>query len=158
MKIFLPLRHCLTAVLVLIAVVACNDSGSVSTEASRIELVQASPRWYSQGQVNQGEQIFTENCAVCHGAKAEGIVDDWKQKMDDGNFPPPPLNGSAHAWHHPNSMLIQVINNGGAAFGGQMPPFKDVLEESEKLAAIAFFQSFWTDEIYGQWEQMGGTD
>ena len=55
-------------------------------------------------------------------------------------------------------MLLQVINNGGEAFGGKMPPFEDVLEDSEKLAAIAFFQSFWTDEIYAQWEQMGGNN
>ena len=39
-----------------------------------------------------------------------------------------------------------------------MPAFKDVLEEAEKLAAIAYFQNYWTDEIYGQWEQMGGTN
>ena len=30
------------------------------------------------------------------------------------------------------------------------------LEESEKLAVIAYFQNFWSDEIYAQWIQMGG--
>ena len=31
-----------------------------------------------------------------------------------------------------------------------------VLENEEKLAAIAYFQNFWDDETYRQWEVMGG--
>ena len=158
MKLFYFIKHLFSAILLLVITVACSESDLATTEISQIDPAQASTRWYSQDQVNQGEQVFMENCAICHGAKAEGIVDDWKQRTDDGSFPPPPLNGSAHAWHHPNSMLIQVIDNGGAAYGGKMPAFEDVLDESEKFAAIAYFQNFWTDEIYGQWEQMGGTD
>ena len=40
--------------------------------------------------------------------------------------------------------------------GGKMPAFRDVLESDEKLAAIAYFQSFWDDETYHQWEAMDG--
>ncbi|NKB35053.1 MAG: c-type cytochrome [Pseudomonadales bacterium] len=120
--------------------------------------LQETDRWYSSEQVAMGASVFSQNCAECHGPNAEGTVEDWRQRLDDGSFPPPPLNGSAHAWHHPNAMLLQVINNGGEAYGGNMPPFDEVLEEEEKLAAIAFFQNFWTDEIYSQWEQMGGAN
>ena len=76
-------------------------------------------RWYSQPQVDTGSVVFANNCAQCHGDNAEGLGNDWRARLDDGSFPPPPLNGTAHAWHHPNSVLLQVINNGGAAFGGK---------------------------------------
>ena len=70
---------------------------------------------------------------------------------------PPPLDGSAHAWHHSRSVLLEVIENGGLALGGKMPAFGAVLKGEEKLAAIAYFQNFWDDETYSQWEVMGGT-
>ncbi|MET0119157.1 MAG: c-type cytochrome [Sedimenticola sp.] len=113
-------------------------------------------RWYSQAQVEQGEQVFLKNCAVCHGAKAQGLADDWRQSLPDGSYPPPPLNGTAHAWHHPLKMLKRTVDKGGIPLGGKMPPFKAVLDESEKYAAIAYFQNFWNDEIYDAWKQRGG--
>ena len=164
----------LSTLLVLACVAACNESPSDMVEENRSEQIatteidssqrsveresQATVRWYSATQVSLGKEVFAQNCAECHGPKANGIVKDWRQRLDDGSFPPPPLDGSAHAWHHPTSMLLQVINNGGQAYGGNMPPFVDVLDYEEKLAAIAYSQSFWTDEIYSRWEQMGGTN
>ena len=115
-------------------------------------------RWYSVEQIQTGSRVFQDECAQCHGAQAQGITADWRERFDDGSFPPPPLNGSAHAWHHPLSVLLQVINQGGVPLGGQMPAFANRISDKEKLAAIAYFQSFWNDELYGNWEQMGGTE
>ena len=115
-------------------------------------------RWYSQAQRETGQAVFTENCAVCHGERAQGLSDDWRQRLEDGSFPPPPLNGSAHAWHHPLEVLLQVIDEGGVALGGRMPPFAEQLDDEQKLAAIAYFQSYWNDETYQQWLQMGGVE
>ncbi|MDA0688527.1 MAG: cytochrome c [Proteobacteria bacterium] len=115
-------------------------------------------RWYGPQQVEMGRQVFADNCALCHGNAAQGLHEDWRQRLADGSFPPPPLNGSAHAWHHPLSVLLQVINEGGVPLGGQMPGFAEQLDEEQKLAAIAFFQNFWSDEIYANWQQMGGTN
>ena len=130
----------------------------VLVSCSESEQQQVTGRWYSESQLTTGSLVFSQNCAQCHGAQAEGTVSDWKQRLDDGSLPPPPLNGSAHAWHHPQSVLLQVIDSGGAPFGGNMPAFADQLDESEKLAVIAYFQSFWSDEVYAQWTQMGGTN
>ena len=115
-------------------------------------------RWYSVEQVQTGSKVFQDHCAQCHGAQAQGVTADWRARLEDGSFPPPPLNGSAHAWHHPLSVLLQVINQGGVPLGGQMPAFANRILDTEKLAAIAYFQSFWNDDIYGNWEQMGGTE
>jgi|TARA_B110000263_G_C15040751_1_gene388449 mono/diheme cytochrome c family protein len=113
-------------------------------------------RWYTEQQLDNGAQIFGTNCAVCHGDQAQGLAVDWQSRQDDGAFPPPPLNGSAHAWHHPVSVLLGVIEAGGEDLGGKMPAFESVLNHDEKMATIAYFQSFWSDDIYLDWEDMGG--
>jgi mono/diheme cytochrome c family protein len=110
-------------------------------------------RWYTKDQVNFGKEVFAQNCAVCHGYKAEKTI-NWKQTLSDGSYPPPPLNDKAHAWHHPYSQLSEIINNGGKSYGGKMPSFKDKLTQDEIDAAIAYFQSFWDDEHYGYWSEV----
>jgi len=107
-------------------------------------------RWYSDEQVTQGEQLFRQNCASCHGQNAESTP-NWKQTDVNGNYPPPPLNGTAHAWHHDLNLLRRTIREGGAKIGGQMPGFEGSLSAAEIDSVIAFFQSRWPDEIYQRW-------
>lgn len=114
-----------------------------------------SGRWYTPNQLALGKTIFADNCAACHGANAQSIP-NWQQSLADGSYPPPPLNGSAHAWHHPLNLLVRTIEEGGAAVGGKMPAFKNVLNKQEQLAAIAFFQSYWDNRIYQIWKENGG--
>jgi len=116
---------------------------------------EVSGRWYTQSQVELGINVYAKNCISCHLENAQGTT-DWKTANPDGSYPPPPLNGSAHAWHHPMVILKKVIEEGGVPLGGKMPGFKDKLKEDEKLAVISYFQSFWNDEIYGAWLARGG--
>lgn len=144
-----------------IFMLACSEQTGASRNDEQI--VSGEPdaltgRWYSVAEVDAGKQVFQQHCASCHGREAQGLVEDWQQRQPDGSLPPPPLNGSAHAWHHPLSMLLQVINQGGAPYGGNMPAFAERLFVAEKRAAIAFFQSFWDQDTYQQWLQMGGTN
>jgi mono/diheme cytochrome c family protein len=115
----------------------------------------ASKRWYTKEQVMLGKEVFANNCAVCHGFKAEKTI-EWKKTLSDGSYPPPPLNGTAHAWHHPYKQMIEIITDGGASYKGNMPAFKDSLTLEEKDAAIAYFQSFWSDDIYNKWIKYDG--
>jgi len=112
----------------------------------------AAERWFDQPVVELGNQLFQQHCAACHGSEAEGTK-NWKQPDANGNYPPPPLNGSAHAWHHPLPQLARSIKEGGIKLGGVMPPFGDRLSNPEILAAIAYFQSKWPDEIYRTWHE-----
>ena len=141
-------RLSLVTIVFSMTLLACSDSEDSG----------AIVRWYTEAQINAGADTFRENCAECHGDRAQGLVKNWRTKDIDGFFPPPPLDGSAHAWHHSQSVLLQVIDNGGEVLGGKMPAFANVLSHSDKLAAIAYFQSFWSDEIFQQWDQMGGTN
>ena len=114
-------------------------------------------RWYTQSQVDMGGKIYAQYCIGCHNQDARGTF-NWNQTGSDGSYPPPPLNGTAHAWHHPLSVLKKVISEGGIAMGGKMPPFGDKLNEEQKLAVISYFQHFWPDEIYDGWSKRGGTN
>ncbi len=113
-------------------------------------------RWYKKEQVVIGQTVFSQNCAICHGDKAQGVIHPWNRKLESGLYPPPPLNGIAHAWHHPLKGLLYTIQNGGKAIGGQMPGFKDKLTLEEQASAIAYFQDFWSDKIYQAWLNRGG--
>lgn len=110
----------------------------------------ASSRWFSDTQVEQGKKLFTENCMTCHGEKAQGTK-DWKKTDKDGKYPPPPLNGDAHAWHHSMDILRRTVREGGVQLGGSMPPFKDKLNTEQVDSVIAYFQSQWNDKIYSAW-------
>lgn len=114
-----------------------------------------SGRWYTQSQVESGKIVYVKYCVSCHHENAQGTT-SWKERGLDGNFPPPPLNGSAHAWHHPLTLLQETIHDGGIPFGGKMPAFGTRLNEKEERAVISYFQSFWTDDVYREWLKRGG--
>ncbi len=101
-----------------------------------------------------GERVFAENCARCHGERAQGAP-NWRTPNAQGHYPPPPLDGSGHAWHHPWEMLRQVIREGSPP-GPQarMPAWKDRLSEREIRAVIAWFQSLWPEQVYQAWRDI----
>ena len=107
-------------------------------------------RWFSEDQIVSGQQLFLNNCASCHGNNAEGTL-RWKVRDKNGFLPPPPLNGTAHTWHHDKNVLIAIIKQGGARYDGKMPPFEKVLNDAQIDNIIAFVQSTWSKEIYDRW-------
>jgi mono/diheme cytochrome c family protein len=107
-------------------------------------------------QVATGKQVFQDNCQTCHGVNARGAVKDWQKKGADGKFPAPPLDGSAHAWHHNMKALLGTVNRGGIPLGGTMPAFKDTLTEDQKIAVLVYIQSLWPKEIYAAWKKNNG--
>ncbi len=108
-------------------------------------------RWYTAAQVESGETLYQLHCAACHAADGSA-TDEWRKLDFSGHYPPPPLNGTAHTWHHPLEVLDYTITNGGVAFGGVMPGFAESLSSDQRLAVIAWFQSLWSDDIYASWE------
>jgi len=108
-------------------------------------------RWYTVAQVESGAALYQMHCAACHAADGSA-TEEWRTPDADGNYPPPPLNGTAHTWHHPLEVLDNTIANGGIAFGGVMPGFADALSSDDRMAIIAWFQSLWPDDIYERWQ------
>ena len=99
-----------------------------------------------------GEKIYNKNCLSCHGPKGQGLAKDWKVKDENGNYPAPPLNGTAHTWHHSPEQLLYTINKGGFEMGGQMPAFEKRLTEEEKKALIEYMYSLWPKEIQEKYD------
>lgn len=113
-------------------------------------LADVSQRWYSTDQLKAGTVLFKQNCASCHGEQAQGTL-KWKNRDAQGFLPPPPINGTAHAWHHDKQLLTSIIKEGGARYNGKMPAFESTLSNSDIDSIIAFFQSTWDDEVYNRW-------
>ena len=104
------------------------------------------PRDTDFAQLTRGGKLFAQHCAQCHGQNAEGAA-NWRQRLPDGRFPPPPLNGSGHAWHHPEQELKEVI-----IFGrNQMPAWNGKLGRQDVDDLVAWFQSKWPEETYRVW-------
>ena len=125
---------------------ACSDTKTESKQS----------RCYTTQMVKDGQSLYNENCASCHGVNGEGSAKKWNEKMSNGKYPPPPLNSEAHAWHHPLKALRFTIQNGGKVVGGVMPSFEKRLNEKEIDAVIAYFQEFWNEEFYNEWLKRGG--
>lgn len=125
-----------------------RDSTSIETLAGG-----SVKRVNDPAQLALGRQVYQANCATCHGENAEGAP-NWRQPGPDGRYPPPPLNGSGHDWHHPTAVLIHLIKNGSPGGQGNMPAWGGKLSDEEIRAVIAWFQSLWPDPVYGAWYDM----
>ena len=138
--------HHVRLILLITIVISFSGCGPGSPPETVVE-----GRWYTHEQVSRGRDIFQQHCAACHGRWGEGLAEDWRKPDANGNYPPPPLNGTAHTWHHSTDILLRTIENGGVPLGGVMPAFGSVLNEDEAREVIAYFQSLWPDEIYARW-------
>ncbi|WP_457668823.1 c-type cytochrome [Thiolapillus sp.] len=145
------------AVPMLLALGACSDQKEKIPPATSAKPAKApvyvADRWFSAEQAVRGGVLFQKNCAECHKADASGDP-NWKQTNAEGKLPPPPLNGTGHAWHHPMPMLQQIVRNGGIPMGGSMPAFKEKLTTEQINDILAWVQSHWPDKIYITWMQI----
>lgn len=101
--------------------------------------------------VAQGRVIYSQYCASCHGTELEGVP-NWKITQPDGTLQPPPHDSSGHTWHHPDTLLLQIISEGGLPENGNMPAFDGILSEDEMRAALTFIKISWgVNEREFQW-------
>lgn len=110
-------------------------------------------RQQDTAQIQRGQRVYEQNCAACHGERGKGQPGDWRQRGPDGNYPPPPLDDSAHAWHHPTAVLKRVIAKGGVP-GGNMPAWQGRLSEGQIDDVVAYIKSLWSDEVYAVWDDI----
>ena len=77
-----------------------------------------------------GADLYSANCATCHGAQGEG----------QGNVPA--LNGSQHAWHHSDEQIISQIRQGGMA----MPAVGADWSDEDVAAVVSYVKAWWTPQ------------
>lgn len=123
--------------------------------AGRAEAGEAvAERKLDAAQVARGKAVYERHCLECHGAGGQGQPGDWRIRDADGHFPPPPLDDSAHAWHHPTAVLLEVIREGSPAGQGKMPAWEGKLTEQQMQDVVAYIKSLWSDEVYRLWWKM----
>jgi mono/diheme cytochrome c family protein len=97
-----------------------------------------------------GERVYANRCASCHGEHLEGQP-DWRRRLPNGRLPAPPHDAAGHTWHHPDRELFEITKKGPAAvapgYESDMPAFKDVLDDREIWAVLAYIKSAWPAEI-----------
>ncbi len=118
------------------AIVTSRDGGRswvsyVGHERESRELVSAAGRLYGT------------LCEACHGAKGVGERPENLRATDEYGFVAPPLDDSAHGWHHSDRDLAQTILNGSPR-NPRMLPFKELVSESEADNLVAYIKSLWS--------------
>ncbi|MCI2398982.1 c-type cytochrome [Aliiroseovarius subalbicans] len=105
--------------------------------------------------LTNGQALYVEQCASCHGANLEGQP-DWRTPDEDGVLPAPPHDKTGHTWHHDNQLLFEYTRLGGeealaargvTGFASGMPGFGDTLAEEDIWDILAYIRSTWPDRV-----------
>lgn len=136
-----------------------SSAGSAAAVAALAALAQAGKEDVPSGltvlgssvdaaMVAQGQDIYAESCASCHGANLEGAP-DWRRRNESGRMPAPPHDESGHTWHHSDADLFTITKFGvGAVVPGyesDMPAFEGILSDAEIEAVLAYIKSTWPE-------------
>jgi mono/diheme cytochrome c family protein len=138
----------ITAATALLTVAACGKPAPTAVPRSGL-----AARGLDPAQVARGEQVYGAHCASCHGPRG-AATPNWRTPGPDGKYPPPPLDDSAHAWHHPTAVIRKVIRKGSPPNLGNMPSWEGKLGDEEIENVIAYIKSLWSDRVYEQWMQI----
>ncbi|MCB0004779.1 MAG: cytochrome c [Anaerolineae bacterium] len=109
--------------------------------------------------IARGADVYTAQCASCHGANLEGQP-NWRERGPDGLLPAPPHDASGHTWHHPDALLIRITRDGVAAVAGDpnyrtsMPVYRDVLSDQDIVAALSWIKSRWPADVRSKHDQI----
>ena len=142
----------LASLLAGLALTGCDNAPSTSVRSG--DTVAPIDRKLDPEQIARGKQVYTQHCIECHGETGRGQPGDWRIRDADGHFPPPPLDDSAHAWHHPTAVLLEIIRDGSPQGEGKMPPWKGRLSEQEMQDVVVYIKSLWSDPVYQLWWKM----
>lgn len=126
---------------------ACDMAGSPSGVVMPVP-----PRNLDPETLNIGKVVYDKHCKRCHGLDGKGSS-NWRAQGPDGKYPPPPLDGTGHTWHHPQVVLVNVIKDGSPGGMGNMPAFRDKISDAEVDAVITWLQSLWSEQAYQEWFQ-----
>jgi cytochrome c6 len=85
-------------------------------------------------QFQQGKEVFEENCAACHRANGEGLP---------GTFPA--LAKNPFVLGDPKPVIATVLN-GRKGNLGQMPAWKDKLNDQQIAGAITYIRNSWSNQ------------
>jgi cytochrome c6 len=80
-----------------------------------------------------GQAVFEENCAQCHRANGEGLPATF-----------PALNKNPFVLGDPQPVIATVLNGRKGALG-QMPTWKDKLDDQQIAAVVTYIRQAWSN-------------
>jgi cytochrome c6 len=83
--------------------------------------------------VKQGQEVFADNCAQCHRSNGEGLP---------GTFPA--LTKNSFVVGGPKPVIATVLNGRKGALG-QMPAWKDKLDDGQIAAVVTYIRQAWAN-------------
>lgn len=92
---------------------------------------QANPLPDTEEVTKQGQQIFVQSCALCHGTDGRGRTD-----LGRNMYPPAMDMTSPHVQHWTDAELFWIIQNGVRLTG--MPSWKSVISEADTWRLVRF--------------------
>ncbi|KAJ56796.1 cytochrome C [Actibacterium mucosum KCTC 23349] len=105
--------------------------------------------------LTNGQSLYVEHCASCHGANLEGQP-DWRMPNENGVLPAPPHDETGHTWHHDNQLLFEYTQLGGeealaargvTGFASGMPGFGGALTDYDIWDILAYIRSTWPERV-----------
>ena len=109
---------------------------------ARPPLVEEKSPFNTSARVEQGEQVYTQRCADCHGKDGNGIAGIY-----------PPLNGNSSVTEPTGINAIRAVLLGGFAPATSanprpysMPPFAQKLSDSDVAAVVSYIRRAWTNK------------
>jgi cytochrome c553 len=124
---------------------AVADTGAVLTseDGGRTWASYMGHDWETPEVVAEASRLYDEICKSCHGAKGVGERPEDMYAKDDYGVVAPPLDDSAHGWHHSDSNLTETILNGSPR-NPRMMPFKEIISEQDARNLVAYLKSLWS--------------
>ena len=105
--------------------------------------------------LQDGQQLYQQNCASCHGIDLQGEP-NWRSAKADGSFPAPPHDETGHTWHHDDAYLFNYTKFGGQGIAtmmgldnpnSRMPAFQDSLTDAQILVILDYIKSTWPQSV-----------
>ncbi len=98
--------------------------------------------------VAKGETIYKKNCISCHGERGIGENPADIYAIDEKeNYIAPPLNESAHAWHHTDEQLMEMILEGSSRNPRMIAWKKEGLSIDDARSLVEYIKSLWSERI-----------
>ncbi len=88
-------------------------------------------------------KTYQQYCQACHGKNGVGERPKDMYAQDQYGVVAPPLDNSAHGWHHTDANLLHTILNGSSR-NPRMLPFKELISEKDAKDAVAYIKSLWS--------------
>src|SRR3954470_3566448 len=97
--------------------------------------------------VMQGQQVYRDNCASCHGRSLEGQF-LWQLADQYAHRRAPAHDATGHTWMHSDEDLFAMTKYGRfpgvpKSVRSYMPAFEHRLTDKQILAVLAFIKARW---------------